>query len=63
MGPRWDGPRKDPSPLLFWYVTLTHELLPSARHSRRHNEAVGQTGVIKKPSTKQQTLRDLAGAA
>lgn len=58
---RWTGEKKRPLSNLFWYVRLTHQLFPSARHSRRYNESVAQTGVIKKPSTKQRTSRDCQG--
>ena len=39
---------KRPHSTLFWYVRLTHQLDPSACHSRQYNEAVARLGSLKK---------------
>lgn len=47
MGSEWDGQKKRPLSALFWYVRLTHQLFPSACHSRQHNEPVARLGSLK----------------
>lgn len=48
---KWDlnevNRKKSPLSTLFWYVRLTHQLFPSARHSRQYNEPLARLGSLK----------------
>lgn len=60
MGSQWDGQKKDPT-LLFSGMSDFPSALPICLSLKAVQWGYSQTGVIKKPSTKQRTPRDCQG--